>query len=159
MTKRVLIVEDDPDLAQTLAEVLERRYEVEIARDGVQAVERLDRQQFDAVILDLMLPRLPGEAVLEQIRQRGLAIPVLIATARDDGGEVMARGGARDWLRKPFPMPLLLEKLARALGEGDPTGGTGSARPPTGSGRAGGPAGSSHRPARASIRSVHRARA
>ncbi len=122
--KRVLVVEDDPDLADTLAELLRRRYDVQIAPDGLEAIRKLSSDDFDAVVLDLMLPHLSGEGVLAELGARGLRVPVSIATARDDGGEVMARGGAADWLRKPFAISDLFDKLERVLA-GNSTGGGG----------------------------------
>jgi DNA-binding response OmpR family regulator len=122
--KRVLIVEDDPDLADTLAELLDARYDVTVAADGEQALARLTSDGFEAMVLDLMLPALSGEGVLEQMRQRKLSVPVLIATARDDGGEVMRESGAAAWLRKPFPIGELFAELARIMGE--PKQGSGS---------------------------------
>jgi DNA-binding response OmpR family regulator len=115
---RVLVVEDDPDLAETVAELLEDRYEVTIASDGQQALAELGAARFDAMVLDLMLPTLSGEGVLEELRRRQLGIPVLISTARDDGGEVMRETGAAAWLRKPFAVRELFAKLEQILGSG-----------------------------------------
>jgi DNA-binding response OmpR family regulator len=113
--RRVLVVEDDPDLAETIAELLGGRYEVTIASDGQQALDQLAASGFVAIVLDLMLPAVSGEEVLEEMRRRNLKVPVLISTARDDGGEVMRRSGAADWLRKPFAVGELFDKLERII--------------------------------------------
>ncbi len=113
MSARILLVEDEPDIAAALAEHLRiEGYEVQVAGDGHAAVSAVTRERPDLVILDLMLPDIPGEVVLGQVRAQGFAGPVLILSARQ--GEVdKVRGfrlGADDFVTKPFS---LLELLAR----------------------------------------------
>ena len=122
---RVLIVEDEPTLAANLHEYLSRRgFEVDLARDGEAALRRLEAQPFDAVVLDLGLPRRSGTEVLDALRRLlGVAAPVLVLTARDALGDKLdAFGlGADDYLVKPVALAEVAARLAalhrRARGE------------------------------------------
>ncbi|HMG21674.1 MAG TPA: response regulator transcription factor [Kofleriaceae bacterium] len=113
----LLIVEDDPTLSASLARGLtEDGYAVDTVATGSAALQRLDRRDVDAVVLDLGLPDLDGAEVLVQLRGRGINAPVLVLTARDG---VKARVdalelGADDYLVKPFEYAELLARL-RAL--------------------------------------------
>ncbi len=111
--KRILVVEDNADLAYGLRNNLEiEGYEVEVAADGEQGLERARLSRPDLVILDLMLPRLDGFRVLRAMRAEALAMPVLILTARGEEADKV-RGlklGADDYVTKPFGV---LELLAR----------------------------------------------
>lgn len=111
--RRVLVVEDNAELAFGLRNNLEiEGYVVEVAADGSEALEILTHFRPDAVILDVMLPKLDGFRVLRTMRGDGNATPVLLLTARDDESDKV-RGlklGADDYVTKPFS---LLELLAR----------------------------------------------
>lgn len=116
---RVLVVEDEPTLAAQLAGALrDAAYVVDVAHDGVDAHYLGDdeTQSYDAVILDLGLPKLDGVSVLKKWRGAGRTLPVLILTARDSWHEKVAGidAGADDYLAKPFHMEELLARL-RAL--------------------------------------------
>jgi two-component system OmpR family response regulator len=114
---RVLIVEDESLLADRLATTLgERGYAVDIARDGERGDFLVGTEPYDAVILDLGLPRVDGLTLLERWRAGGIAVPVLILTARGSWSEKVRGidGGADDYLTKPFRMEELLARL-RAL--------------------------------------------
>lgn len=109
---RVLVVEDEPDLARALEQALrEEGYAVDGARDGEDGLFKAQAWDYDAIVLDLMLPKLDGGQVLERLR-RSKSTPVLILTAQDGISErVQALDrGADDYLIKPFS---LLELLAR----------------------------------------------
>jgi DNA-binding response OmpR family regulator len=110
---RILLVEDNADLAYGLRNNLEiEGYDVDVAADGEEGLERVRRARPDLVILDLMLPRLDGFRVLRAMRAEGLAMPVLILTARGEEADKV-RGlklGADDYVTKPFGV---LELLAR----------------------------------------------
>ena len=114
---RVLLVEDEPAAARMLAKGLrEHAYAVDVAGDGDDASFRLLTADYDAVILDVMLPRRDGVSVAREARAAGLAVPILMLTARD---AVEARiagldSGADDYLTKPFDFGELLARL-RAL--------------------------------------------
>ncbi|RYJ02463.1 MAG: response regulator transcription factor [Acetobacteraceae bacterium] len=114
---RVLVAEDSPDLAAQLqAALAEAHFTVDIAPDGEEALFLGETEPYDAVVLDLGLPRLDGLSVLRRWRAAGRAMPVLILTARDSWTEKVAGldAGADDYLAKPFAMAELLARL-RAL--------------------------------------------
>src|SRR5207253_7272394 len=105
---RILVVEDEAKVARALQEGLERQqYEVVVAGTGEEGFYLVSSEEFDLVILDLMLPGHDGLEVLSTIRKRGLATPVLILTARDaveDRVQGLDQGGD-DYLVKPFAFP------------------------------------------------------
>jgi two-component system OmpR family response regulator len=114
---RVLIVEDDPDLARQLKGALaDAGYAVDHAPDGEEGQFLGDTEPYDAIILDLGLPKIDGVSVLERWRKDGIATPVLILTARDGWSQKVAGfdAGADDYLTKPFHTEELLARL-RAL--------------------------------------------
>ena len=114
---RILLVEDEPTLAAQLAEAVSTAgYAVDAASNGVDAHFLGDTEPFDAVVLDIGLPRMDGISVLKKWRAAGRAMPVLILTARDSWHEKVAGidAGADDYLTKPFHMEELLARL-RAL--------------------------------------------
>jgi DNA-binding response OmpR family regulator len=114
---RVLLVEDEPSAAHVLAKGLrEQTYAVDVATDGETALFQAGTADYDAVILDVMLPARDGFAVCRTIRESGSAVPILMLTARD-AVEARIEGldaGADDYLVKPFDFGELLARL-RAL--------------------------------------------
>jgi two-component system OmpR family response regulator len=125
---RILIVEDEADLSRALRQVLEEEgYSVDVARDGESASHCAQGEGYSAVVLDLMLPKRDGWAVLRQLRDEGCVTPVLILTARD-GLADKVRGlnaGADDYLTKPFEIEEFLARvralIRRAAGQPAPT--------------------------------------
>ena len=114
---RLLVVDDDPALARTLRRALGvEGYDVECAGDGAEALQRLSGSRFDAVVLDVSMPRLDGLAVCRRMRERRDRTPVLMLTARDAVGDRVSGldAGADDYLVKPFALDELLARL-RAL--------------------------------------------
>ena len=114
---RVLVVEDDRELGRQLVEQLGREgYAVDRALDGEEGEFMGATEPYDAVVLDLGLPRLDGLSVLRRWRAAGNAVPVLILTARDAWQEKVQGidAGADDYLAKPFRVEELLARL-RAL--------------------------------------------
>ncbi len=114
---RVLIVEDDPDLARQLSDALaDAGYAIDMATDGEEGHFLGDTEPYDAVILDLGLPLIDGISVLQKWRADGKSFPVLILTARDQWSEKVAGfdAGADDYLTKPFHTEELMARL-RAL--------------------------------------------
>jgi two-component system OmpR family response regulator len=113
---RVLVVEDEPDLLRTIVQVLrEDGYAVDEAADGQEGLYKATSWEYDAVVLDLLMPKLTGWQVLEQMRQTHKT-PVLILTARDGVNDRVRGldGGADDYLVKPFHLTELKARL-RAL--------------------------------------------
>jgi two-component system OmpR family response regulator len=114
---RILVVEDEPDLARQLADTLQGAgYVVDVAHDGEEGHFLGDTEPYDAVVLDLGLPEMDGSKVLQQWRQDGRDMPVLILTARDQWSEKVAGfdAGADDYVTKPFNTEEVLARL-RAL--------------------------------------------
>lgn len=114
---RMLVVEDDPDLNRQLVSALEDAgYAVDAAFDGEEGHFLGETEPYDAVVLDLGLPKMDGVSVLERWRREERTFPVLILTARDRWSEKVAGfdAGADDYLTKPFHTEELLARL-RAL--------------------------------------------
>jgi two-component system response regulator QseB len=123
----LLLTEDDAMLGKSLCEILRREaYTVDWVTDGVAAKALLKKSSFDAVVLDLGLPRCSGMDVLRWLRGRGDATPLLILTARDQIADRVSGldGGADDYLVKPFDLDELLARLRvlcrRRSGRADP---------------------------------------
>ena len=115
---KILLVEDDFDLSGALTRVLRKRgFEVENAQDGAAALAFMKAEVFDAVVLDLGIPGIDGLQVLQRLRGRGDAIPVLVLTAKGSVGERVAglNAGADDYMAKPFDLDELVARL-HALG-------------------------------------------
>ncbi len=114
---RLLIVEDEEKLAAIVAQGLEQQgFVAEVVPNGDEATERLERQAYSLVLLDLMLPGRSGVELLRWLRERGETCPVLILTSRD-GVEDRVQGldaGADDYLVKPFALSEMLARV-RAL--------------------------------------------
>ncbi|MNS86193.1 Virulence transcriptional regulatory protein PhoP [compost metagenome] len=114
---RILLVEDEAALAaQVRASLADAGYAVDVAADGLDACHLGEQEPYDAVILDLGLPRLDGLSVLRRWRAAQVGVPVLILTARDSWTEKVEGidAGADDYLAKPFRMEELLARI-RAL--------------------------------------------
>jgi two-component system OmpR family response regulator len=114
---RVLVVEDEPSLSQQLSAALDGAgYAVDSAADGERADYLVQTERYDAVLLDLGLPRIDGLTILRRWREAGLGVPVLILTARGSWSEKVQGidGGADDYVAKPFRMEEVLARL-RAL--------------------------------------------
>lgn len=114
---RILVVEDEVTLAAYLKRGLEREgYAVDVAGDGEQGLWLAGNQPYDAVVLDIMLPKLNGYRVCAQLREQGVWTPILMLTAKNgeyDEAEALDTG-ADDYLSKPFSFVVLLARL-RAL--------------------------------------------
>lgn len=114
---RILVVEDDGDLRRQLGEALgQAGYAVDLASDGEDGQFLGDTEPYDAVILDLGLPKVDGMTILKNWRREGRHFPVLILTARDDWSDKVSGidAGADDYLSKPFQIEELLARM-RAL--------------------------------------------
>ncbi len=115
--RRILVVEDEPTIAAAVSDrLVAEGYEVLRAHDGPGAVAMCEREQPDAVVLDVMLPGFDGHEVCRRI-QATTPVPVLMLTARDDEADVLVglAVGADDYLTKPFRMRELVARIAALL--------------------------------------------
>lgn len=115
---RVLLVEDDDHLAEGVAFNLRNTgYEVETAASGEAALQTLERNSFDLVLLDVMLPGIDGLDVVRRMRQAGNKKPVLIITAKNRADDAIAGldAGADDYIMKPFDLDEVLARIRGAL--------------------------------------------
>ena len=114
---RILVVDDEPAVRESLRRALQLEgYDVELAADGQEAVERLAGDGVDAVVLDVSMPRLDGLEACRRLRSGGNSLPVLMLTARDEVADRVAglNADADDYVVKPFALDELLARL-RAL--------------------------------------------
>jgi two-component system response regulator MprA len=117
VSMRILVVDDEPAVRESLRRALQLEgYDVELAADGVEALERLASDGVDALLLDVTMPRLDGLETCRRLRRDGNGVPVLMLTARDAVSDRVAGldAGADDYVVKPFALEELLARL-RAL--------------------------------------------
>jgi two-component system, OmpR family, response regulator MprA len=126
---RILVVDDELPVRTALERALRLEgYEVELAEDGVDALERLGAAAADALVLDVLMPRMDGIAVSTQLRARGDRTPILLLTARDAVADRVAGldAGADDYLVKPFALEELLARLRALLRRNGASSGQGT---------------------------------
>lgn len=111
MTARVLLVDDETDLVESLAMALEGEFEVVTARNGAEALEVILRDPPDAIVLDLMMPVMTGEELIDELRARGIAIPVIVASASRNALARCEELQILHCLQKPYRLQKLLDLL------------------------------------------------
>jgi CheY-like chemotaxis protein len=116
MRKRVLVVDDDDSVVDSLIMALEDNYEIVSVRNGRDALEVLEGKGADAVLLDLMMPVLDGPGFLHECRTRHIQVPILVITAGRNLANRTRALGVNDFIQKPFELAVLEEKLARLTG-------------------------------------------
>ena len=111
---RILIAEDEKDLNQIITNRLKgEHYSVDSCFDGQEALEYLESAEYDAVVLDIMMPVLDGLSVLKKMRRRNDSTPVILLTAKDSIEDRVSGldAGANDYLVKPFAFEELLARI------------------------------------------------
>ena len=111
---RILLAEDERSLSRAIIALLEKHnYSADAVYDGQEALDYLEAENYDAVILDIMMPKLDGLSVLRILRVRGSQIPVLLLTAKSEVEDKVTGldSGANDYLTKPFATAELLARI------------------------------------------------
>ena len=113
-SKHVLVADDDPDIRTVVADVLEfEDCQVETARDGQEALERILSDPPSVLLLDMRMPRMNGWQVAAQLRERGLQVPIIVMTAAQSARTWAEEIGADAYLAKPFDLDELVTQVSR----------------------------------------------
>ncbi len=127
MLQKILVVDDDPDILDALTMILESKgYQVITARDGIEALAKLEAEQPDLMVLDLLMPKMDGFAVYKELQDpkwsKHKNIPILILTSvREEASqrryelETGTELDIEDYVEKPFPPDILLERVGRLI--------------------------------------------
>jgi CheY-like chemotaxis protein len=121
----VLVVDDDPDILEAICDILgTESYRVARARNGLEALERVDAERPDVILLDLMMPVMDGVTFAQALRQRPAVsdVPILVISA-DGNPQRAASVNARGYLAKPFDIDALLAHVASICRDGEPRAG------------------------------------
>ncbi|HTA88553.1 MAG TPA: response regulator [Polyangiaceae bacterium] len=111
---RLLVVDDDADILEALAVVLEDKHHVTTASNGLEALGLLQTESFDAMIIDLMMPLMDGETLILRMQDTGIAVPIVLASASQEASTLAARLGV-EHISKPYEVATLEEKIARLI--------------------------------------------
>ncbi|MGD0948398.1 MAG: response regulator [Candidatus Binatia bacterium] len=127
MKHKVLIVDDNPDSVAIMRSILESRgYDVAAAQSGAEALEFLQRETVNLVLLDIMMPEMSGTEVLQRIKDNAATgrLPVILVTAKTQDEDVLSgyQYGADYYITKPFTAKQLLYGIELILGKGEPVG-------------------------------------
>ena len=111
---RILVVEDDKDLNRVISKRLENEgYSIDRCYDGCEALDYISAGEFDAIVMDIMMPRMSGIEVLKEIRSKEFSVPVILLNAKDSIEDRVTGldAGAQDYLIKPFAFEELLARI------------------------------------------------
>lgn len=111
---KILLVEDEKELSKALKAILEsNRYSVDVVYDGEDAIYYMENSEYDAVILDIMMPKVDGITALKTVREKGIDVPIIMLTAKSEVDDKVLGldSGANDYLTKPFSAKELLARL------------------------------------------------
>jgi len=117
--KKILIVDDDPEMIELVKTRLEANaYEVVTAADGLEALEKVDKENPDLIILDIKMAKVDGYTTLHRLKdkEKGKSIPVIILTGYDKMKDLFELEGVSDYIVKPFDDQDFLLRVAKALG-------------------------------------------
>ena len=117
MQKRILVVDDDDMNLVRTKMILGKEYDVFLARSGIEALDILQREEMDLVLLDIEMPKMNGFETFEGMKKLDIKTPVIFLTASGQEDDVVSaiRMGAVNYLKKPFPPQELLNRVAREL--------------------------------------------
>jgi DNA-binding response OmpR family regulator len=115
--KRILIVDDDPEITTSLSHLLREKYEVGIASNGFSAIDKLKESDYDLLLVDLLMPGLDGAGFVEALHERGNTTPILLLSASPGSAEKARILQATDYLLKPFHIDELEAKIERLIGK------------------------------------------
>ena len=111
---KLLLAEDEKELSKALKAILEsNRYSVDAVYDGEDAIYYMENSEYDAVILDIMMPKVDGITALKTVREKGIDVPIIMLTAKSEVDDKVLglASGANDYLTKPFSAKELLARL------------------------------------------------
>lgn len=120
---KVLLVEDERMLAEILADTLTNRgMEITLAHDGEEGLRKAREAEYDVIVSDIMMPRMDGYTMVEQLRKAGITTPVMFLTARSTTEDVVHgfELGAADYLKKPFALDELIVRIRSLVGRSRP---------------------------------------
>ncbi|MEN7546671.1 response regulator transcription factor [Rapidithrix thailandica] len=115
---KILLVEDDPNLGQVLKEYLEvKNYTTDLCRDGKEGLDAFQKEAYDLCILDVMMPKMDGLTLAEEIRKKNKVVPIIFLTAKSLKEDTIQgfKAGADDYITKPFSMEELLLRMEAIL--------------------------------------------
>jgi CheY-like chemotaxis protein len=117
---KILVVDDEQDIVTIIGKVLKKSgYEITTAKDGLECIDKVNREQPDLILLDNIMPNMDGPTVLSKLKasKKTADIPVIMVTALADQEHITGaqKGGAVEYIIKPFDYTVLLEKIAQAL--------------------------------------------
>jgi DNA-binding response OmpR family regulator len=115
--KRILLVDDDEDIAEALHLLLSEHYSVDIVANGAEALQRVHDNDYDAIVLDLMMPVMDGAALKQRLDEESVQVPVLLMSSTTELPQRAAELGVDDFIAKPLDLGALERRLAALLGD------------------------------------------
>jgi chemosensory pili system protein ChpA (sensor histidine kinase/response regulator) len=118
MKKRIMVLDDDEQIRQSLLKLLQKEdYEVVLAAEGIEALDKLESHSVDLLLLDLNLPNKSGWDVFERITSTSPLLPIIIITGREKQSDLAVAAGVGALMQKPLDVPLLLKTISELLQE------------------------------------------
>ncbi|MBN3039115.1 MAG: response regulator [Candidatus Omnitrophica bacterium] len=118
MAKKILVIDDEPHIVQLLKSRLQANgYEVVAASNGKEGLERVEQENPDLIILDILMPAMDGYTFVRRLRKASREIPVIVLTGQGAMQDLFAVEGINDYMVKPFKAEELLEKIEKYIGK------------------------------------------